>query len=309
MNLDDGYMHVAGYGQVPSDLGWSIEKAKGFDPRIGVMYQLDEKTVIRAGYGRSFDTGVFGSIFGHVVTQNLPVLADQSVTSPSTTGTAFTMAQGPPAYVFPTVPSSGLLPAPRYAVSPKARHNPLHFPTIDAWNLSVQRALTPTLSVTAAYVGNKGTHTLGDTDQNNTDPNESALFLHGQFSRNGQTTVDPATPAISSSSTGIAADGGVSNARLLKRYYAGSLAGCRDSNYTSTSLVFRKWNNGPNLQPGQCGWTNNISYYGDDENTEFDALQMRSPKSFTQGLSLNANYQWAKMRLGIRMVIGPGITA
>jgi hypothetical protein len=42
-----------------------------------------------------------------------------------------------------------------------------------------------------------------------------------------------------------------------------------------------------------CGWTNGISYYGDDENTEFDALQVTVSKSFTQGLSLNANYQWA----------------
>ena len=64
---------------IPSDMGWTIQKIKGFDPRIGVTYQLDDKTVIRAGYGRSFDTGVFGSIFGHVVTQNLPVLANQSV--------------------------------------------------------------------------------------------------------------------------------------------------------------------------------------------------------------------------------------
>ena len=31
------------------------------------------------GYGRSFDMGVFGSNFGHAVTQNLPVLASQFV--------------------------------------------------------------------------------------------------------------------------------------------------------------------------------------------------------------------------------------
>ncbi len=82
MNLADGYMHVAGVGGIPSDMGWEISKTKGFDPRIGATYQLDPKTVIRAGYGRSFDTGVFGSIFGHVVTQNLPVLADQSLNEP-----------------------------------------------------------------------------------------------------------------------------------------------------------------------------------------------------------------------------------
>jgi hypothetical protein len=301
MNLSDGYMHVAGYGQVPTDMGWTIRKIKGLDPRIGVMYQLDDKTVIRAGYGRSFDTGVFGSIFGHVVTQNLPVLASQTINAPSNTGAAFQMDKGPAPYVFPAVPSSGLLPAQGYAVSPKARPNPLHFPTIDAWNLSVQRALTPTLALTVAYVANKGTHTLADGDGNNTDPNESALVLPGNFSRDGQSLhYDPNAPDINDGGTtnsGIAPDGGVKNARLLKRYYAGTLAGCRDSNYISLpNLQQQDSVNGlpdTSLASGQCGWTNGIAYYGDDQNTEFDALQITLAKTFTKGLALNANYQWA----------------
>jgi len=304
MNLEDGYMHVAGVGVAPRDMGWTIQKVKGFDPRIGVTYQVDDKTVVRAGYGRSFDTGVFGSIFGHVVTQNLPVLANQSLTAPNTTGYAFTFANGPDPYVFPSTPSNGLLPAQGYAVNPKARPNPLRFPTIDAWNLAIQRAITPTTSLTVAYVGNKGTHTLGDGDNNNTDPNESALFLPGQYSRNGQVLHwDPSAPAISATSDGIAPDGGVSNARLLKRYYAGSLAACRDTNYISVADVtnsdgsvtkgLRSIDNDPYLQSGQCGWTNGVSYYSDDLNTEFDALQVTVAKTFTKGLALNANYQWA----------------
>ncbi|WP_420818763.1 TonB-dependent receptor domain-containing protein [Occallatibacter savannae] len=293
MNLNDGYMHVAGIGQVPRDMGWTIQKVKGFDPRIGASYQIDDKTVVRAGYGRSFDTGVFGSIFGHVVTQNLPVLANQSVNSPNSTGYAFTMDQGPPAFVFPKTPSSGLLPAQGYAVNPKARPNPLRFPTIDAWNLAIQRAITPTTSLTIAYVGNKGTHTLGDGDNNNTNPNEAALFLPGQYSRNGQTLHwDPSAPAISSTNSGIAPDGGVSNSRLLQRYYAGSLPACRDTNYIDIASL-RKTDSDPNLQAGQCGWTNGISYYSDDLNTEFDALQVTIAKTFAKGLALNANYQWA----------------
>ena len=28
MNLADGYMHVAGYGQVPTDMGWTIQKSR-----------------------------------------------------------------------------------------------------------------------------------------------------------------------------------------------------------------------------------------------------------------------------------------
>ena len=283
MNITDGYMHVAGIGGVPTNMGWNIDKAKGFAPRIGVTYQLDPKTVIRAGYGRSFDLGVFGSIFGHVVTQNLPVLANQQINTGLATGSVFTLAQGPQAYVFPTVPSNGLLPAQGYAVSPKARPNPLHFPTIDAWNLSVQRAITPTMTLTVAYVANKGTHTLGDGDSNNTNPNESALFLPGQYSVTGQTlNWDPDGP---SGTLASGYSGGVSNSNFLDRYYGGSLPACRDANYQTPSS--------PNIAPGMCGWNNGISYYSDDLNTEFDALQITLSKSLTQGLAMGANYQWA----------------
>jgi len=291
MNLTDGYMHVAGEGGIGSDMGWTIDKAKQFAPRIGATYQLDPKTVIRAGYGRSFDTGVFGSIFGHVVTQNLPVLANQSLNGSGSTGYAFTMANGPTPFVFPTVPSSGLLPAQGYNVSPKARHNPLHFPTIDAWNLSVQRALTPTLTLTAAYVANKGTHTLGDTDQNNTNPNEAALFLPAQYSVTGQTlNWDPNGPG------GVLPagySGGVSNSRYLQRYYGGSLAACKDPNYISFANLQAQNGGELNLQPGSCGWTNGISYYGDDQNTEFDALQVTLAKQLSKGLAVTGNYEWA----------------
>ncbi len=291
MNLADGYLHVAGVGQNPSDMGWTIEKRKGFDPRIGLMYQLDDKTVIRAGYGRSFDTGVFGSIFGHVVTQNLPVLGDQSLNTTTSTGYEWTLANGPPALAFPTVPSSGLLPAQNYQVSTKARPNPLHFPTIDAWNLSVQRALTPTLSITAAYVGNKGTHTLGDGDGNNTNPNEGALVLPGQYSVTGQTlNWDPNGP---SGTLGAGYSGGVSNGSFLQRYYGGSLAACRDSNYIGAAGLSAAPYNYLNLQPGMCGWTQGISYYGDDQNTEFNALQVTMAKQYSKGLAITGNYQWA----------------
>jgi outer membrane receptor protein involved in Fe transport len=289
MNLSDGYMHVAGIGGIPSDMGWGIDMKKQFDPRIGATYQLDDKTVIRAGYGRSFDTGVFGSIFGHVVTQNLPVLADQAISEPGNTGTAFNMSVGPPANVFPTVPSNGLLPAQGYSVSPKARPNPLRFPTIDAWNLAVQRAITSTMNITVAYVGNKGTHTLGDGDNNNTNPNEAALFLPGQYSVTGQTLhYDPAA-------TGniIDPDGGVSNAWFLQRYYGGSTTACKDPNYIGTVALAMAPYNEPYLTPGMCGWTNSITNYSDDLNTEFDALQVTLTQQMAKGLTYTANYQWA----------------
>jgi hypothetical protein len=89
MNLADGYLHVAGVGGIKSDMSWQLDKKRQFEPRLSAAYQLTPKTVIRLGYGRSFDIGVFGSIFGHVVTQNLPVLANQEISNSTTTGQSF----------------------------------------------------------------------------------------------------------------------------------------------------------------------------------------------------------------------------
>ena len=82
LNLSDGYLHVAGVGGIGTNMDWAARKSHQFEPRIGIAYQLNEKTVVRTGYGRSFDIGVFGSIFGHTATQNLPVLANQASRTP-----------------------------------------------------------------------------------------------------------------------------------------------------------------------------------------------------------------------------------
>jgi len=281
MNLKDGYLRVAEYGNIGSNMNWSLP-SNAWNPRIGIAYQFDPKTVIRAGYGRSFDIGVFGSIFGHNVTQNIPVLANQSISSPTTTTYSFNLANGPAPYVFPSVPDNGLLPSPGYAVNVKARPDGLRLPTLDAWNLSIQRSLTPTLSVTMAYVGNKGTHTLSGGDGNTTNPNEAGIFLPSQYSVTGQTLhYDPSVKS------GIAANGGTSVSNFLSRYYGGTLPACQDPNYATPLSQ-------PGIQPGMCGWTNGVSYYGDDQDTEFNALQVSVAKQFTHGLTYNVNYAWQR---------------
>jgi len=63
------------------------------------------------GYGRSFDIGVFGSIFGHTATQNLPVLVQQQLIHPVNTG-PYSLSRRAAVAPFITVPASGqfLLP-------------------------------------------------------------------------------------------------------------------------------------------------------------------------------------------------------
>ena len=76
-NGGTGGIRVAGIGDI--GLNGNVDnKLNAFAPRLGIAYQLTPKTVVRTGYGRSFDIGVFGSNFGHTVTQNLPVLLKQN---------------------------------------------------------------------------------------------------------------------------------------------------------------------------------------------------------------------------------------
>src|SRR5439155_6873398 len=153
IDIPSPLIRVAGVGGI--GLNGDVKNALNWAPRVGITYQLTEKTVLRAGYGRSYDLGVFGSIFGHTVTQNLPVLSAQSLVAPANFASVFTLAQGPTPPVFPSVPSNGLLPVPN-GVFTRALPDTQHLPMVDAYNVTAQHSLTPTISVEVGYVGNYG---------------------------------------------------------------------------------------------------------------------------------------------------------
>jgi outer membrane receptor protein involved in Fe transport len=304
LDLNTGYLNVAETGTVASNMNWDRLK-NTYNPRLGVAYQVAPTTVIRAGYGRSFDLGVFGSIFGHAATQNLPVLSNQQVNSTGgITSSAFTLAQGPPAPTPIAVPANGLLPSPGYAVNSKARPNPLRLPTLDAWNLSLQQSLTPTLSLTMAYIGNKGTHNLFDSSGQNNNPNEPGIVLPAQYSVTGQElhydpaggTCYPAGPNCTPSGVGtgvsrLIQNGATSNQTFLRRYYGGKLPACADPAYRSAPAAAAAL---AGLPAGSCGWTNDITSYSSNADTHYNSLQVTLAKQFTHGYSVTANYAWQR---------------
>ncbi len=170
LDLGTGQIKVAGVGDVP--LNGGVENSFNFAPRLAISYKVSDKLVVRAGYGRSYDIGVFGSLFGHSVTQNLPVLAAQELNAPANFESVFTLTQGAPAFteffglnntpnnggtVNAALPSNGIFFLPD-GVFARALPDKQRLPTVDAYNFTVQYQLTDKLSIEAAYVGNKGTH-------------------------------------------------------------------------------------------------------------------------------------------------------
>jgi len=167
-----GAIRVGGYG--PYGLNGNVgNNFKAFAPRFGIAYQATPKTVVRLGYGRSYDIGVFGSNFGHTVTQNLPVLLKQNLNATNLPGGGlpgdkfplFSLDTGPldPNVVpnFPAVPSNGLIPFSTLGGQVGGVHiRPIRqtLPAVDAWNVTVQHQLTNTVTAEIAYVGSKGTH-------------------------------------------------------------------------------------------------------------------------------------------------------
>ena len=175
LNLSNGLMYVFGVGGV-STHGIQSMNWHNFAPRLGVAYQLDKKTVIRAGYGWSYNLGTFGSTFGHNVTQNPPVLSNQSVNNPSSTpfDAVFTLAEGPSAPPSVTVGSNGTFPLPN-GINPKFRSAELTMAVVYQYNATVQRQITDKFAISSGYVGNSTRHGWIGTG-NTTNPNEAEWF-------------------------------------------------------------------------------------------------------------------------------------
>jgi hypothetical protein len=256
LDIKTGEIIVAGAGGNELN-GNVVNNFRHFAPRLGVAYQWNDKTVIRLGYGRSYDIGVFGSVFGHAVTQNLPVLASQSLNPANNFDRVFTFSQGAPAFTQffglnklpkdPTavantaLPSNGRFFLPN-GVFARLRPEKMKLPTLDAWNLTVQHQLTPSLALDAAYVGNKGTNTF----------------------------------------TGFGPAFNINQARIEGFRAAGDPRG--------PGLSFNQ------RQPyfSLFGWTQGIDFFANAASSNYHALQTKATQRLAKGLTVLAHYTWSK---------------
>ncbi len=139
-----GEVVVAGIGGVPRNMGIKPYNL-GFLPRIGLAYRLTPKTVIRAGYGRSYNAAGVGAVFAQNPEIDPPVQFVQNLTQPNPYSTAIPtfLSSGPPAPPTPPIGANGRYPLPN-GVSVYFFFNPLdsyRIPEADFWNFTVQHVV------------------------------------------------------------------------------------------------------------------------------------------------------------------------
>lgn len=155
---------VAGYGDIGQSVGVKGAPWRNFVARLGVAYRLNDKTVIRAGYGGSvvpFPDNNYAF--------NFPVKQNNQFNAPNSFAPAGSMAVGFPAPIIFAVPSNGIIDASLpilkssgvYYAPPDLHEGKLH-----SYNVAFQRQLWWGITAEAAYVGNVGRDILFNLDLN-----------------------------------------------------------------------------------------------------------------------------------------------
>jgi hypothetical protein len=268
-------------GPPSTDASGGIARSlRDFAPRLGFAYLINPTTVIRAGYGRGFDAGYAGDLFGIAATSNPPVTAVQNIEAGG-----FTLEKGPPAFVFPSSPFSllGLASAnggdptatPKIPASGSVLYalpGRVRVPTVDSWNLTVQHELTSSLYFELAYVGNKGTHVFIDNTT-------------------GATSYDLNQPSLQNLV-------GVALSAPKKADYnckSGAVFGIYCF-ITPQQRTFFQIPNDPCTRL-QCDFNSTlfqVNYFGNDASDNYNSLQAKISKKFTHGFSFLAHYTWSK---------------
>lgn len=158
---------IAGLGNNPSDLGLA-KHYKDFAPRLGIAYRLNEKTVIRTGFGISYSPFPDNTYaYNYPVKQNNQFNANCSycvAVLPS--GQFATFQNGFPAFAAVSIPSNGIIQNASVSQSYITIGKDFREPYTESWNFAVQRQLPGNLALEVAYVGNHGVAQPAQYNQN-----------------------------------------------------------------------------------------------------------------------------------------------
>ncbi|BDC48051.1 hypothetical protein F183_A03670 [Bryobacterales bacterium F-183] len=138
---------IGGLGNVPTDTG--VDTGKGqIAPRFGMAYRLNDRTVLRAGYGISIDPNSFRAI-----RDAYPATISSQFSGPSSFQAAGSLRTGIPAVVGPDL-SQGTIDLP-LAVGTVTFPQVYNRGYIQSWNATLQREIFGGFTVQAGYVASR----------------------------------------------------------------------------------------------------------------------------------------------------------
>ncbi len=144
---------IAGRGSNPQTSGMKAS-FDNFAPRVGAIYRLNDKTVMRAGYGLTFNATPWArAVRGD---NDYPVTIASSYFNANQFNAYGPLSQGIPR-IIPPDQSSGRVPLDLAAAEYTPEIDNIDRGEVKTWNVAVERRLPFDTSVDIAYVGAKGT--------------------------------------------------------------------------------------------------------------------------------------------------------
>jgi hypothetical protein len=241
---------------------------KAFGPRVGFAYAFNDKTVFRGGYGIMYTRrGAVGGREGaRQGTLFVGINASPALAAVNAYDPAYYFQNGVPAYIkgpiYDETYLSGFATG-RAAGGGMNYGNPDSVPPrYTNWNLSVQRSITSSLVLTAAYVGGLGTSLAGAAPGRWTDQTPPAYLALGSLLNS------TATPANVAAAAAI-----IPGIKLPFATYSGTIAQM--------------------LKPFPQ-YASVAAPYNNDGMSNYQALQFSIQQRLSRGLTFNLNYTYSK---------------
>lgn len=160
-DLDTNQVIIGDVGGNDPNAGISVSQSM-FAPRVGLAYRLGNATVIRTGYGISYDPLPMSRVFR----DPYPLTIIQNFVSPNSYVPYGSVAQGIPDLSVPDL-STGKATVPATVVISRSPYpGTLHRGYIQSYNFTIERELPRSFVVSAAYVGTQTTHQFVDHEMN-----------------------------------------------------------------------------------------------------------------------------------------------
>jgi hypothetical protein len=246
---------------------------KAFGPRVGFAYSINDKTVLRGGYGIFYQPLKEGSFADQ---DGLGFFNKETLTTANVA--PFQIDNGVP-QILPTFGpftpegqngNSGVILVPRNSGRPA---------DIQSWNLDVQRQITKNLVVSVAYVGSKGTH-LPALNIIPNQVNPAFLSLGSDLTKNATCLSNGTCPNAIAAGVKLPYPGFTGNINQILRPFPQY----GDFNQEDNSFT-----------PDRTG------------NSTYNALQVGVEKRFAQGLSFLVSYTVSK-NITDADSAGPGVS-